>query len=156
MFVLDTCILETLRRSSTDKMRKAVVRWMGTVDEDKLYLGVGTVFEQQWNVSDMRATAAKLTKAKDETKRTKQEADARQAERQLEEMIGRFGSRIVSIDTPAARDWANMVPNKNNLKTLIDASLAAVARAKGFAVVTFDAKDFKDKNVRVINPNKLS
>jgi predicted nucleic acid-binding protein len=153
-YVLDTCILQYLTEPQSDAMRRAVHAWYATVNEDELYVGVGTVFEQKKNAQEMRAVANKLTRAADATKRKKKEDHIRKVEGDIATLVSTFSKRILAIDTDAALEWGAIVAGKNSARSMVDGSLAAVAKARGFAIVTVNVDDFKGHKVLVLDPRE--
>lgn len=64
-----------------------------------------------------------------------------------------FSGRILSFDSTAAREWAELMAEgdrKGRPRSAIDMMIAAVARANGCVVVTGKVKDFQ--GIEVLNP----
>lgn len=72
------------------------------------------------------------------------------------EMFGSdFDERILPFDSDAAPEFAKVVAARRGLGRPIshpDAQIAAIARSRGAAVATRNTEDFKDCEIRVLNP----
>lgn len=66
-----------------------------------------------------------------------------------------FEGRILSFDAEAAEAFAKVVAEAQahgNPIALADCAIAAIARAKGFAVATRNVRDFRGAGVEIIDP----
>ncbi len=73
-------------------------------------------------------------------------------------LLTRFENRIVDIDTEVMLKWGFItVKLKKEGKHLpiIDSLIASTAQAKSFVLLTKNEKDFKNLDIKVINPFKV-
>jgi predicted nucleic acid-binding protein len=131
MYLLDTNVISELRKP---RPHGAVVAWLETVDDAKLFLSAVTLGEIQAGVE--------LTREQDPDK-------AAEIEAWLALVAQAYN--VLPMDGTAFRDWARLMHRKSD--TLYeDAMIAAVARVHGLTVVTRNVADFKALGVEVFNP----
>ena len=131
MYLLDTNVVSELRKP---RPHGAVVAWLESVDDAKLFLSAVTLGEIQAGVE--------LTREQDPTK-------AAEIEAWLALVAAAYN--VLPMDGAAFRDWARLVHRKSD--TLYeDAMIAALARVNGLTVVTRNVADFKALGVEVFNP----
>ena len=131
MYLLDTNVVSELRKP---RPHGAVVAWLESVDDAKLFLSAVTLGEIQAGVE--------LTREQDPTK-------AAEIEAWLALVAAAYN--VLPMDGAAFRDWARLMHRKSD--TLYeDAMIAAVARVNGLTVVTRNVADFKALGVEVFNP----
>ena len=66
-----------------------------------------------------------------------------------------FDSRVLPFDEEAARIYGNIRAYRKEVgrpMSTLDAQIAAIARANGFAVTTRNLKDFEQCQIELINP----
>ena len=131
MYLLDTNVISELRKP---RPHGAVVAWLESVDDAKLFLSAVTLGEIQ--------AAIELTREQDPDK-------AAEIETWLALVAQAYN--VLPMDSSAFRDWARLMHRKSD--TLYeDAMIAAVARVHGLTVVTRNIADFKALGVEVFNP----
>jgi toxin FitB len=131
MFLLDTNVVSELRKP---KPHGAVLAWLRTVDDAKLYLSAVTVGEIQAGIE--------LTKEQDAAK-------AIELENWLESVAQSYN--VLPMDASAFQHWARLMHRKSD--TLYeDAMIAAIAQCHGLTVVSRNVADFKALGVKVFNP----
>lgn len=131
MYLLDTNVVSELRKP---RPHGAVVAWLESVDDAKLFLSAVTLGEIQAGVE--------LTREQDPDK-------AAEIEAWLAQVAQAYN--VLPMDGLAFRDWARLLHRKSD--TLYeDAMIAAVARVHGLTVVTRNVADFKALGVEVFNP----
>lgn len=131
MYLLDTNVVSELRKP---RPHGAVVAWLESVDDAKLFLSAVTLGEIQAGVE--------LTREQDPTK-------AAEIEAWLALVAAAYN--VLPMDGAAFRDWARLMHRKSD--TLYeDAMIAALARVNGLTVVTRNVADFKALGVEVFNP----
>ena len=131
MYLLDTNVISELRKP---RPHGAVVAWLESVDDAKLFLSAVTLGDIQAGVE--------LTRAQDPDKAAKIEAWL---------ALVAQAYNVLPMDGTAFRDWARLMHRKSD--TLYeDAMIAAVARVHGLTVVTRNIADFKALGVEVFNP----
>ncbi|MBC3806137.1 type II toxin-antitoxin system VapC family toxin [Undibacterium seohonense] len=131
MYLLDTNIVSELRKP---RPHGAVVAWLESVDEAKLFLSAVTIGEIQAGIE--------LTREQDPDK-------AAEIQTWLELLAAAYN--VLPMDAVAFRDWAQLMHRKSD--TLYeDAMIAATARVNNLIVVTRNIADFKALGVEVFNP----
>ena len=66
-----------------------------------------------------------------------------------------FENRILPFDSGAARAFANLAAERRPRGRTVapaDCQIAAIARARGMAVVTRNVRDFEDMGIEIFNP----
>ena len=131
MYLIDTNVISELRKP---RPHGAVVAWLESVDDAKLFLSAVTLGEIQAGIE--------LTREQDPDK-------AAEIETWLALVAQAYN--VLPMDGSAFRDWARLMHRKSD--TLYeDAMIAAVARVHGLTVVTRNVADFKALGVEVFNP----
>jgi toxin FitB len=133
VYLLDTNVISELRKQ---KPHGAVLSWLQTVAEPKLFLSAVTLGEIQAGIE--------ITRLQDAQK-------AKEIESWLEQIMDSFG--VLPMDGNAFRIWAQMMHGKSDTISE-DAMIAATAKANNLTVVTRNTSDFKGFGVSLINPFK--
>jgi toxin FitB len=135
MLILDTNILsEAMRPTPND----AFARWM-----------------QRESAGDHYATAvseAELMQGIQQLPDGRRKNDLGLAARRILALID---GRILPFDRAAAVEFAEIVTSRRQLGRpigILDAQIAAIARARSMAIATRDVADFADTGVTIINP----
>lgn len=132
-FLIDTNIISELRKG--DRADSAVATWWNGVDEDDLWLSPLVLGEIRKGVE--------LVRQRDPGK-------AEALEAWLADVNSHFGNRVLPIDTAVAEQWGMM--NAIRPVPVIDALLAATAKANGLILVTRNVADVAGLGVDVLNP----
>jgi predicted nucleic acid-binding protein len=132
-FLIDTNIISKLRKG--DRADPAVATWWNGVDEDDLWLSPLVLGEIRKGVE--------LVRQRDPGK-------AEALEAWLADVNSHFGNRVLPIDTAVAEQWGKM--NAIRPVPVIDALLAATAKANGLILVTRNVADVAGLGVDVLNP----
>lgn len=131
MYLLDTNVVSELRKP---RPHGAVVAWLESVDDAKLFLSAVTLGEIQAGIE--------LTREQDKNK-------AAEIEAWLALVAAAYN--VLPMDAAAFRDWARLMHRKSD--TLYeDAMIATTARVNALTVVTRNVADFKALGVEVFNP----
>ncbi len=131
MYLLDTNVVSELRRG---RPHPAVLEWIRNVPSERLHLCAVTVGEIQGGIEK--------TRAHDSTK-------ARMLEEWLEQIMAAYP--VLALDAVIFREWGRLM-HRQSVALLQDAMIAAVARTRGFTVVTRNVRDFKQFGVEILDP----
>ena len=132
-FLVDTNIISEVRKG--DRGDPAVAAWWNGVAEDDLWLSSLVLGEIRKGVELAR-------------RRDPRRAEA--LEVWLTDVMSRFGNRVLPVDTAVAEQWGRM--NAVRPLPVIDALLAATAKANGLTLVTRNVADVAELDVDVLNP----
>ena len=131
MIILDTNVVSELRKK---RPHGAVLKWLESVDDERLHLAAVTLGEIQAGVE--------LTREQNVEK-------AREIEQWLDQLSSSYN--LLHMDGPAFRCWATIINRKS--ETLYeDAMIAAIAKVHNLTVVTRNVADFAVFGIDVLNP----
>jgi len=135
-YLLDTNIISEFISKIPNKN---VIDYILALDENDLYLSVITIGE-------IKAGIEKLDNG------SKKEKLLHWLENDL---LDRFQNRIIDIDTEVMLQWGAI---NNRLKQLgkplpiMDSLIGATSEIRDFILITRNEKDFKNLNIKVVNP----
>jgi len=132
-YLIDTNVISELRKG--DRCDPAVAAWWVKVDEDELWISALVLGEIRRGIE--------LARRRDPQK-------AKALEAWLEEVVAVFGDRVLQVDERVADEWGRM--NAIRPLPVIDALLAATARANGLTFVTRNRSDVQGVGVDILNP----
>lgn len=142
-YLLDTCILSKLRKINKYPDLK-LEKWISQHSENSYFISVLTIGEIQAGMS-------KLNLKKNEEKQKKLILE----DWFFEELIPRFGSRILAIDVETILYWGKITgenKQKGIIIPVIDGLIAATAVVYNLTLVTENINDFINTGVRLFNP----
>lgn len=131
MYLLDTNVISELRRP---RPHKAVLGWIGSVDERAMFLSAVTMAEIQSGIE--------ITREQDPDKARELQAWA--------DMVMQTRT-VLPMDGETFRLWARLMHGKPD-RLYEDAMIAATAKQHGLYVVTRNVRDFSDFGVETLNP----
>jgi tRNA(fMet)-specific endonuclease VapC len=135
-WLLDTCVISEL---VSKQPNKRVVRWIDSIDADRLYLSVITIGE-------IRKGIEKLPESK---RRQSLQAWL------TEDLFTRFSGRIVALDSDILLAWGILtgrLENEGKKMSAIDSLIAATVLHGDFILVTRNENDFIHTNAKIFNP----
>ena len=132
-FLIDTNIISEVRKG--DRGDPAVAAWWNGVSGGDLWLSSLVLGEIRKGVELAR-------------RRDPRRAEA--LEVWLTDLMSRFGDRVLPVDTAVAEQWGRM--NAVRPLPVIDALLAATAKANDLTLVTRNVADVAELDVDVLNP----
>lgn len=135
-FLLDTCVISELATKQPDP---GVIRWVDSIDEEKLYLSVITIGEIKKGIEKLPDSRRKAV-----------------LEEWLEtDLLIRFGERILPIDTDVMLVWGELVADlerQGRRMPAIDSLIAAIALQGQLSLVTHNEDDFDNCGLDTVNP----
>jgi predicted nucleic acid-binding protein len=135
-FLLDTCVISELVARQPDP---DVVRWVDSIDEEKLYLSAITIGEIKKGIERLPDSRRKSALAE-----------------WLEgDLLIRFEDRILPIDTRVMLVWGELTADlekQGRKMQAVDSLIAAIALQGRLSLVTRNEDDFANSGVAVINP----
>ena len=139
-YLLDTCVISELvaRRPNA-----AVVDWLDSQDDHRLYLSAITIGEIQRGVSRLPNSQRK----------SELETWLRN------ELLVRFAERTAELHTPVMLRWGELVAaleDKGRPLPALDSLIAALALHYDFHLVTRNERDFEGTGVTIVNPWNLT
>jgi hypothetical protein len=132
-FLIDTNIISEIRKGA--RCNPGVARWWADVAEGDLWLSTLILGEIRKGID--------LARRRDPDK-----ASALGA--WLGEVVSGFGDRLLPVDASVADEWGRMSAIRP--VPVIDALLAATAKANGLTLVTRNGADVAGLGVEVLNP----
>lgn len=135
-FLLDTNVISDLVAAEPTP---AVIDWVGSLPEERLYLSVITVGVLKKGIE----------KLKDGRRRSSL------AEWLEGELLVRFKGRILPLDLPTLLTWGAMTASlerRGRVLPAIDSLLAATAAQAGLTLVTRNTDDFEGTGIELLNP----
>ena len=134
-YLLDTNVVSEMRKQ---KPHGAVVAWLTDLRDEQVFLSAVTMGELQAGIE--------LTRRQDPEKAT-------EIERWVDELEASY--QILPMDTASFREWGRLMHGKSD-ELVEDGMIAATARKHDLIVATRNEDDFKQLNVQVFNPFKVS
>jgi predicted nucleic acid-binding protein len=132
-YLLDTNVISELRKT---RPHGAVVAWISTIEERKLFLSAVTFGELQVGI---------------ERARRQDPAKASEIERWIDWLPASY--QVLPMDTACFREWGRIM-DKRPPELLQDAMIAATARVHRLIVATRNERDFRQLAVQTFNPFK--
>ncbi|HNV55980.1 MAG TPA: type II toxin-antitoxin system VapC family toxin [Smithellaceae bacterium] len=135
-YLLDTCVISELVKKEP---HPSVIRWMDTGDESKMYLSVLTLGE----------IIKGINKLPNGDRREKLQSWV------TNDLVQRFGSRLLEIDAEISMAWGTMLGEAERLGEklpVVDSLIAASANVHDLIVVTRNVKDMERCRTKVFNP----
>jgi predicted nucleic acid-binding protein len=132
-YLLDTNVISELRKPSP---HGAVVDWLRDQEDEQLFLSAVTMGELQAGIE--------RTRRQDPSK-------ASAIELWVDQLAASY--QILPMDTPCFREWGRIMDRRPD-KLIEDAMIAATARVHRLIVATRNEGDFRQFDVRILNPFK--
>ena len=135
-YLLDTCVISELVKKEP---HPSVIRWMDTGDESKMYLSVLTLGE----------IIKGINKLPNGDRREKLQSWV------TNDLVQRFGSRLLEIDAEISMAWGTMLGEAERLGEklpVVDSLISASANVHDLIVVTRNVKDMERCRTKVFNP----
>jgi predicted nucleic acid-binding protein len=132
-FLLDTNVLSETRRRRPDP---SVIEWITATPPDQLHVSVLTLGEIGQGIARVRGRGDREQTAL--------------LERWLRETEIGFADRILPVTLPVASAWGR--EQHGQPLPVVDALIAATARANALTMVTRNVKDFQRSGLQVLNP----
>jgi toxin FitB len=133
-YLLDTNIISETRKI---RANEGIINFLSNAEEGSLFLSVLTLAELRKGVKMKHKTDP---------------AVAAQLDTWVNGIEITFSSRVLVIDIPIARLWAELSAVRD--LPVIDTLIAATAIVKGLILVTRNSKDIKSTGVTFIDPGK--
>lgn len=133
MYLIDTNIISEVRKG--ERCDPAVASWWSGIAEDDLWLSPLVLGEIRKGVELARHRDPQRAEALDSW---------------LADIMSSFGNRVLPVDTAVAEQWGRM--NAIRPLPVVDALLAATAKANGLILVTRNVSDMTGLDVSLLNP----
>jgi toxin FitB len=130
MYLLDTCVVSEARRRTPE-----AVAWIRAAKPEALFLSTIIVGEIMKGVA-MKARIDPVASAS--------------LRRWLDELRLFYAARLLPVDDAVAVTWGQLMAQRT--RPVMDALIAATARANNKVLVTRNVADFTDTGVEIINP----
>ena len=134
-YLLDTNIVSEVRKP---RPHGAVLAWIESQQEQQLFISAVTLGELQSGIERLRQ--------RDTDK-------ANEIESWLDQVEDSY--QVLPMDGRCFREWARLMHEKPD-QLLEDGMIAATARIHDLIVATRNERDFREFDVRIINPFKVS
>ena len=135
-YLFDTNVLSELTAKNPDA---SVVAWVENIDQENIFLSVVAIGELKKGIEKLPGSRKK----KDLISWLEND------------LLVRFGERIIPLDLPVMLVWGTMVAELEKAGTplpAIDSFLAASASQRGLTLATRNTKDFEPAGIPLINP----
>ena len=135
-YLLDTCVLSEFTHRLPDEK---VIRWVDSMDEEKMLISVITIGEIQRGIERLPESQRKIGLSAWMNNR----------------LIERFEQRIIPLDTQTMLIWGSLTGRMENAgrpAPLMDSLIAATALQHSLIIATRNGSDFLACGVQVINP----
>ena len=135
-YLIDTCVLSEFTRKVPEEK---IIKWVKSIDEGMLFVSTITIGEIKNGIESMPDSHRKndlLVWLNDG-------------------VIGRFGQRILSLDTQTMLVWGGLRARTNKMgakMALFDSLIAASALQNNLIVATRNTSDFFASGVQLLNP----
>jgi predicted nucleic acid-binding protein len=135
-YLLDTNVVSEWAKPRPDP---GVLSWLSAIDEDELYLSVGSLAELRYGIAVLP-----VGRRRDRLDRWF-----------VEGLSNRFATRILSIDASTSFVWGEVRAERQRAGrpiSTMDALIAATARVHELVLVTRNTADFTVSIPNIINP----
>lgn len=139
-YVLDSNVFKYVSGSNR---KPNIDAWLGTVNDNDLYVSVMTLHESAYGIEQLR-------------KRRKPEHQkvADLLAHNLDTYIAEHIERILLLDAAAALEWGRRLASQGT-KNANDLAILSIVATQGDAVVvTMNVDDFANRGITVIDPSK--
>jgi toxin FitB len=130
-YLLDTNVVSEVRKP---RPHGAVLAWLESQEEEQLFVSAVTLGELQSGIERVR---------KHDTNK------ANEIESWLDQLAQSY--QVLPMDAYCFREWGRLMHEKPN-QLLEDAMIAATARIHGLIVATRNERDFRQFDLRIVNP----
>ena len=134
-YLLDTKIVSEVRKP---RPHGAVLAWIELQHDEQLFISAVTLGELQSGIERVRQHDT---------------GKANEIESWLDQIVESY--QVLPMDGRCFREWGRLMQEKPN-QLLEDGMIAATARVHGLVVATRNERDFREFDVRIINPFKAS
>jgi predicted nucleic acid-binding protein len=134
-YLLDTNIVSEVRKP---RPHGAVLAWIELQHDEQLFISAVTLGELQSGIERVRQHDT---------------GKANEIESWLDQIVE--SDQVLPMDGRCFREWGRLMQEKPN-QLLEDGMIAATARVHGLVVATRNERDFREFDVRIINPFKAS
>ena len=139
-YLLDTNIISELISKQPNQL---VIDFLSSINENDIYLSVITIGEIKSGIENVKSLDKKEKLAK----------------WLYEELLKRFENRIINIDVNVMITWGKINQNLKSLGKplpIMDLLIGSSCIFHEFVLVTRNEKDFKNLELKILNPFKIS
>jgi toxin FitB len=134
-YLLDANVVSELRKP---RPHGSVIAWLSKQDDEQLFLSAVTMGELQSGIERTRRQDA---------------VKANEIELWADQLAASY--QILPMDTQCFREWGRIMEQKPD-RLLEDAMIAATAHVHQLIVATRNESDFRQLDVRILNPFKTN
>ena len=132
--LLDSCVMSEFMKKTPNQK---IVDWMAGQIEESLFISVITIGESEKGIYKLPISRRKAILTN-----------------WVEDMIRRFGRRVLPIDTAIMRRWGKLVAEleaKGRVLPGMDSLIAVTALEHDLTIITRNERDFADTGAKILN-----
>jgi predicted nucleic acid-binding protein len=150
MYLLDTDIVEEMRRFGGDSSDPVLETWVGSIPANQLFIATVTLLNFNLAVNDLKLVALQLTKTDPKLAKTKRKEAEILRTWILETLLVDFENRILLIDDQVSHRMVSLSGSSSNKGP--ETVIAATALVHRLPIVTRNPERYAFAGVSIVNP----